>query len=253
MYNNTSIPSERILSRLDEYFSKNDYDGAEKHLKYWFDEALAINDLRGRLLLCNELIGLSRKRLNEKQTFEFVTEALDCLKLLDMENSVAAATTYINSGTAYKAFGRADEGFLHFEMALEIYQRELDETDSRMGGLYNNMALALVDLGRFEEAYILYDKAICIMEKIAGGELEMAITYLNIASAKETEFGLLDGEEEIENYIKTASKLLDVHKNSKDGYYAFVCEKCASVFGYYGYFIYEKELRERALKIYEGN
>ena len=37
----------------------------------------------------------------------------------------------------------------------------------------------------------------------------------------------------------------------RDGYYAFVCEKCASVFGYYGRFFYDGELRARARGIYE--
>ena len=49
-----------------------------------------------------------------------------------------------------------------------------------------------------------------------------------------------------------AMKILDDYEN-RDGYYAFVCEKCASVFGYYGHFFYEKELKERAKAIYERN
>jgi hypothetical protein len=39
----------------------------------------------------------------------------------------------------------------------------------------------------------------------------------------------------------------------RDGYYAFVCEKCASVFAYYGDFLYAEELEERAKRIYEGS
>ena len=45
--------------------------------------------------------------------------------------------------------------------------------------------------------------------------------------------------------------ILDGYEN-RDGYYAFVCEKCASVFGYYGWFLYNKEREERARTIYEG-
>ena len=37
----------------------------------------------------------------------------------------------------------------------------------------------------------------------------------------------------------------------RDGYYAFVCEKCAPVFGYYGYFLTEQELNRRAREIYD--
>ena len=45
-------------------------------------------------------------------------------------------------------------------------------------------------------------------------------------------------------------EIFDNHEK-RDGYYAFVCEKCASVFGYFGYFVYEKELEKRARDIYE--
>ena len=90
-----------------------------------------------------------------------------------------------------------------------------------------------------------------LMKNIENGELEQAITYLNIASAYELEKGLLEADEDISGCLEKATELLDQHRTSNDGYYAFVCEKCASVFGYYGHFIYEKELLERAQKIYE--
>ena len=38
---------------------------------------------------------------------------------------------------------------------------------------------------------------------------------------------------------------------NRNGYYAFTCRKCAPSFGYFGYFVYEKELNERADIIYE--
>ena len=138
-----------------------------------------------------------------------------------------------------------------FEKAKEIYESELEPSDSRLGGLYNNMALALVDLERYKEASELYDKAVSVMSSIEYGMLEVAITYLNMASAKEAEIGLLDAEETISHYLKKAEQILE-NFDKRDGYYAFVCEKCASVFGYYGYFNYEKQLIERAKRIYEG-
>ena len=39
----------------------------------------------------------------------------------------------------------------------------------------------------------------------------------------------------------------------RDGYYAFVCEKCAPVFDYYGYFVTARKLAEQSRRIYEGN
>ena len=136
---------------------------------------------------------------------------------------------------------------------MDIYEKNLSDTDSRLGGLYNNMALTLSDLEHFEEAYSFYDRALSVMANIEKGELEQAITHLNIASTLEAEKGLLDADEEIHKRLDEASSLLDVYKDDTDGYYAFVCEKCASVFGYYGYFLYENELKERAKRIYEGS
>jgi hypothetical protein len=88
------------------------------------------------------------------------------------------------------------------------------------------------------------------MSQVEDGELEVAITYLNIASAKETQLGAVESDGIVNEYIEKAMKILDEHEN-RDGYYAFVCEKCASVFGYFGYFIYEKDLKKRASEIYE--
>ena len=245
------ISVERILSKLDEYLNKNDYVSAERHLRYWLAEAVGGCDVRTELLIRNELMGLMRKLSRRDDALECVDAALSLIEREGIGEQVGAATTYLNCATVYKAFGMAKESMSLFERARGIYERELDPDDDRLGGLYNNMALSLVDLRRFDEAYELYGKAISVMEKAEGGALEVAITYLNIASAKEAELGLLDADAEINEYLDRAQELLDANE-SGDGYYAFVCEKCASVFGYYGRFLYDSELKERARRIYEG-
>ena len=45
--------------------------------------------------------------------------------------------------------------------------------------------------------------------------------------------------------------MMNTESLPRDGYYAFVCEKCAPVFGYYGYFLTERELNRRAREIHE--
>ena len=61
-----------------------------------------------------------------------------------------------------------------------------------------------------------------------------------------------DAEGKITECLNKAMELLDISEYQNDGNYAFVCEKCASVFGYYGYFAYENELTNRNRRIYEG-
>ena len=248
---NLGATVDRILSKLDEYLHKNDYVSAERHLVYWLDEATKAGDVRAELPICNELMGLFRKLGREDDAIGCAERALSVVDTNGLGKQVGAATTYLNAATVYKAFGRAADGIGLFERAKEIYERELDAHDARLAGLYNNMALALVDLSRFREADALYEKAISIMERAENGALEVAITYLNLASAREAELGLEEAAERIADYAKKAEDLLEACEK-RDGYYAFVCEKCASVFDYYGYFAYARELNDRARRIYEG-
>lgn len=240
----------RILAKLDSYFHKNDYDAAERHLLYWLSEAEVSHDGHTELTLRSELMGLYRKLGRKEEALACVDTALALIERLDIGEQVGAATTLLNSATVYKAFGMAEKAMPLFERARTVMERELEPTDSRLGGLYNNMGLALVDLGRFSEARTLYRRAMEIMAQSEGGELEVAITELNLASAAEAELGALEAEAQIGAYLDSAAARLDAHPQ-RDGYYAFVCEKCASVFGYYGRFLYERELTERARRIYE--
>lgn len=248
---NGCISIDRILSKLDEHLHKNDYPAAEKHLCYWLSEAEANGDIRTELLVRNELMGLYRKLGREREALDTAKLALEKIKRHGITYQVGAATTYLNAATVYKAFGMAEKALPLFEHAKQVYETELETSDTRLGGLYNNMALALVDLGRFSEANTLYERAISVMESAESGALEVAITYLNMASAAEAQLGLEDAQETIAAYLQKAEKLLEGHAK-RDGYYAFVCEKCASVFDYYGYFFYAKELQTRARRIYEG-
>lgn len=244
------IDRTRILDKLDDYLHKNDYDGAERHLQYWLSEAQTARQHQTVLLIQNELMGLYRKVGRRDEAIATAEAALHLIEQHDLSCQVGAATTFLNVATVFKAFDMAERGITLFGQAREIYERELDPTDARLGGLYNNMALALVDLKRFDEAAALYRRALAVMEQVENGAPEVAITYLNMASAAEAQHGLLDAAEVIEDLLDKAKALLETHE-TRDGNYAFVCEKCATVFGYYGHFAYEKELKARANAIYE--
>lgn len=248
---NSRISTDRILERLDSYLHKNDYESARRHLQYWLTESQNVGDFRAELLMYNELMGLYRKLSRRDDAIDCARRAIAKVEELNISDQVGAATTFLNAATVYKAFGEPECSIGLFERAREVYEKELDRSDERLGGLYNNMALALVDMKRFGEADAMYKSAIDVMSSSKRGALEVAITYLNMASAAEAELGLLDADETIQSYMDIAERLLEEFSD-RDGYYAFVCEKCASVFGYYGRFVYEQELKERARRIYAG-
>ncbi len=103
----TPIPVGRIIEKLDSYLNRNDYDAAERHLKYWISEAELGHDMRGKLALLNEQIGLYRKTEKEPECLRVISDAISLADAMDMEQSVTYGTTLVNAATGYKAFGKA--------------------------------------------------------------------------------------------------------------------------------------------------
>ena len=245
------IPRQRILDKLDGYMSRKDFAGAEQHLRYWMGEAERGNDQYGQLTVCNELIGFYRKTGQEAPALAAIEKALHLLAALKLGETTSVGTTCVNIATALCAFGWHAEALKHFENARLIYESDPQTPTHLLGGLYNNMALACQAVGRFSEAYDYYDRALVQMEKVSGGVLEQAITCLNIADAVAADVGMEQGEERIFSLLDKASTLLRDSSVPRDSYYAFVCEKCAPGFSYYGYFAVAEELRKEAERIYE--
>ncbi len=246
------INIDRIVDKLDMYFARNDYDGAQKHLEFWLDEAKLEGDKKAELFVLNELIGLTRKTAQKEKCLAICKDIQDLLDDMDWQNNVGGATTYLNIGTAHKAFELPELSLQYFQKAQNVYEKELQSDDKRLAGLYNNMALTLVDLGEYEQAMLYYDKAIDIAQQHDMGELDVAVSKLNIASCLESKMGI-NAQSQIDELCESAFELLEKHKDSRDGNYAFVCEKCAPVLGYFGFFLYENILKKRAQDIYKSN
>ena len=79
------VPQSRIVERLNEYMAQRDYAGAEKHLLYWLEEAKLGHDLRGQLMLRNELIGHYRKTGDKEKSLENAFSALGLLSTLGLD------------------------------------------------------------------------------------------------------------------------------------------------------------------------
>ena len=244
------IPVMRIREKLDSYTDRKDYDGAARHLEYWLAEAKAAGDLRGEFVVRNEMMGVFRKKNDRDKAIESAEAAIALISELENGDTISAGTAYVNAGTVYDCFGDPEKAIGCFDEARKIYEAELDGGDERLGGLYNNMALALVDLGRYGEASAYYEKALTVMGKQPAGQLEQAITYLNIANLKEAETGLEAADEQIFGCLENAERLLKDPSLAHNGYYAFVCEKCAPTFSYYGWFTAAAELQKEADRIY---
>lgn len=242
------IPVGRIIERVDACLARNDTAGAERLLLYWRDEAVALRDRQGELSMESELVGHFRKINDRARGLSSVERALALIEALGQGENPGGATILINCATAYKAFGMAAEAMALYRRAEAVYSATLAPTDPRFGGLYNNMALALADLARFDEAEAAYRAALAVMEQTAGGEAEAAITYVNLAHLCE-QAGQAD---RIPACMARAWALLASEHLPHDGNYAFVIEKCAPSFGYFGDEAAYAALMKEAKRIYAG-
>ncbi|MBP5254179.1 MAG: tetratricopeptide repeat protein [Lachnospiraceae bacterium] len=268
------IPMDRVIEKEDRYLASDDYEGAERHLRYWLAEAGSTGDVRGKLQVLNELMGVLRKAGKEGPAFEAAAQALALAGSPPVgERSMLAASTYVNAATVYKTFMQAEKGIPLFEKALPVFGEACPDGDPRIGGLYNNYALALNDLGRCDEALAYYRKAMERMGTCRDGHLEQAITCLNMCDARmnrDASYVLEDGtpcgpedpdgyisvpaetDRQVHAWLDEAEALLNRPVTSENGYCAYVYERCADSFDWYGRPAYGADLRRRARRIREA-
>lgn len=244
------IPVARVLEKVDECFNRNDYTEAGRLLEYWTREAVSLKDTRGELSLQSELVGYYRKQNDKARALSAITRALTLVSALAQDDNPTGATVLLNCATAYKAFGQANDALPLFIQAEKIYLHTLENGDARLGGLYNNMALCLSDLGKDEQAENAYNKAISVMERVADGQADLAITYVNLAHLYEKQNAK---DKRITDCLFTAYNLLNSENLARNGYLAFVLTKCAPSFQHFGFDKIYNDFIKEAKEIYEGN
>lgn len=245
-----TVPVDRIIKKLDELFSYNDLASAESLLRYWLDEAKSLHDARGELVVTSELTGIFRKTGNKDESEKYSEEVLRLVNALGLSDTVSGATFLLNVATNKKAFGDAKGALLLYDEVFKVFSKHLACDDALFGGLYNNSALSYADLGEYDKAIEYFEKAIFIA-KSNGNVLDEAVTMTNLATSFLRRDALDD--ESVDKALDKAMDLLNSDQVVRDGYYAFVCEKCATAFSDAGRFLDAGELKERARSIYERN
>ncbi len=244
------IPISRVLSKLEEHFSKNDLEGAGRLLCYWENEARLLHDDRGLLEILNEQIGYYRRIGEKEKGLTAVAEAFSLIEAQKSSDAVSSATIYLNSATTMKSFGLANEAMPYYEQARTIYEASLEADDYRLAAFYNNISSAYKDLGKIEESEEACMKALEILGNKEGFNGEIAVTLLNLAHLYYDQDPM---DERAYSRAEQAYFCLKAEENAHNGSFAFFCSKCYPSFGFFGYFEYEKEIKELSEAIYEGN
>lgn len=244
------VPIARVISKLDEAFSRNDLDAAGRLLDYWEREARMLGDERGLLEILDEEIGYFRRTANKEKGLAAVKEAFELIDKTNASDTVTAGTVYLNGATTMKAFGLASDAMPYYEKARGIYLALLSPDDYKLAAFYNNISSAYKDLGMTAEAEDACFRAIEILEKRGDSLGEIAVTLINVAHLYRDRDPF---DDRIDGIMERAWNCLTDKENVHNGDFAFICSKCYPSFEYFGYFERSAELKKLTESIYEGN
>lgn len=238
-----------VIKELDALYENGRDSQAERFLEAQREKASLAGDWRGELSMLSELMGQYCRSKNKEKGLKSVEDGLRLIREHNLGQTLSGATVMLNAATTMKCFGQTEASIPVFSHVCRVYAQNLDPMDYRFAGLYNNMALSCADAGRYEEAERYYQLAMKIMSKLPAGENEIAVTLCNLAELYDRQ----DHEDmRIGQCMERAWEALNTPGLPRDGYHAFNIAKCAPSFDYFGYFLWAKELKERAEKIYGG-
>lgn len=172
---------EKFYEELDSYFAGQEIDKVDPFLTASLAQAKEEEDYGAYICICNEMIGFYRSISAFEKAYVVSEDVLLLMEELQLENTEHFATTLLNAATAYRAAGDYATALRYYRQALQIYDGILQPGDYRYAGLYNNMSILLEKTEENEEAIRCAGKALEIIEKLEGGEMETATTLTNMA------------------------------------------------------------------------
>lgn len=202
-----------ILNRSDILFQ----NGRSEEVAGWLKEnavkARDSDDWGTELSLLNELMGYYRSISRLETAWEYAFRAMEIMNRQGLENTAEGMTTCLNVANVYRASGKTGEAVKMYLRVEQVYQKLGMEKDYRLGGLFNNMSVAYLELGKSEEAVGYGEKAIRILRQVPGAEDECATVYGNLAGV------MLNSDrpdlEKADEYIDSAMHLFEeICKNS---------------------------------------
>lgn len=160
IYYGKPLPIQRIFERTDKYIAAREYSEADNIFRYYLSVAENNGDLRGEFTLRNDLIGFFRNLGNFDSALENAERAVIICDEMKAENTVSAASCYVNSAVIFRMKGQEEKALRFFRIAQQIYEFDLEKNDFRLAALRNNLSLSLFDYGDYDEAASLLSSAI---------------------------------------------------------------------------------------------
>lgn len=158
----------------------SDYDSSVQYNKLGIIVAGTINDsIQQAKLYCN----LGKTHFESDDLVPALVSYKKTLSLaLKLKNDLLTATSYRGIGVCYDKMRNAEFALKYHKMAMYIDLRLDSPRDLAMD--YNNIAAAYMDLGKFDDANIYYEKTIKIYTEIGMVGEELGVVFNNQASVQ---------------------------------------------------------------------
>ena len=231
---------DQFYETLDSYFARQEIDKVDPFLVSSLQQAKEEKDYAAYISICNEMIGFYRSISAFEKAYVAAEDVLLLMEELQLDHSEHFATTLLNTATAYRAAGDYTQALRYYRQALQIYDGLLQSDDYRFAGLYNNMSILLEKMEKNEEAISYAEKALAIIEKLEGGEMETATTLTNLALI----YFKVSKPEKAKELLEQALALFEKSGENTDAHYSGALAGVGEAY-------YHMQDYEKALKYYE--
>lgn len=233
---------QEIFQHSDALFQQGRSKEAVRWLEEQVQQARKTEEWGAELSMINELMGYYRSISKLDTAWEYAFRAEELVNKHGLTYTVEGMTTCFNVANVYRASGKTEEALKQYTLVENTYRQLGIKKDYRLGGLFNNMSVALLELGKLEEAVKYGEKAIQVLKEIPGAEDECATVYGNLAGA------MLNGSspdmEKAEKYTDSAIQLFEEKCENSPHYPAALAMKA--------YIAWRKKDLKAALALYEN-
>lgn len=170
-----------FLQGIDTIYKTGSRAEIYEYLLLHLNQATEENDGSASVTVLNEMVGFHRSISEHASAIQAANQAIAVLRSMGYENTVPFGTTLLNAATAHRAAGDNMRAAELFAGALSILSQHLPADDYQLAGVYNNASSLYEELGNYGEALGLLEKAVEILKKRDGLDVDTATAMTNLA------------------------------------------------------------------------
>lgn len=174
---------QKVIDGLDALYADRQSEKVEDYLSSNLEQALQEKDVGSAVTIINELIGFYRDASQYDKAEVYCEKLLPFMERAGLKDTIHYGTSCLNIANAYRASGKPEISLEYYRMVSAIYEKVLDKKDFRYASLYNNLSLLYQEMGQFDKACEMLNKALLIVREYPEAVVELAVTYTNLAAS----------------------------------------------------------------------